>query len=411
MQVPISYLCQIPGNTSSISFTATAYNSDSNYSVCRDGIIGYGTVTSTSPDGSKTVTQFSSYSGSAADSYQESGTYDLITKRGVISHKDKIDCGSETGGGVYIAMPVSDSKNMRGLPLTVSVYHTNNSLRKKTEYTYSSDVVSLNWIYYNNLDSFVRTPWECKSPLLSTETVKDYTSDGSYRTTVHSFERNTSGQVTKETFSSSNCPGDVIKLYRKYYHESGETGASSALKAAIHSIARTRTSGGTEYLTDGEKYAYSSPSVHIKPSSVTFYAFNTPIAVSSSGSALNTITQGAATVTSYQYNSSTHYLTRIDRPGGAWTTCSWNGTHLMSRTDNASGNVTSFTWKDLVGLSSMTYPSGMSETYQYDSNYRLYRILDSDGNPVTQYQYNLAAAPTSISGLTWSQSFILQTTL
>ena len=410
MQVPISYICLITGNTSSISFTATAYNSDSNYSVCRDGIIGYGTVTSTSPDGSKTVTLFSSYSGSTADSYQEGGTYDLITKRGVISHNDLIDCGSETGGGVYIAMPISDRKNMRGLPLTVSVYHSNNSLRKKTEYTYSSDVVSLNWIYYNNLDSFVRTPWECKSPLLSSETVKDYTSDGYYRTTVHSFERNTSGQVIKETFSSSNCPGDVIKLYRKYYHESGETGSSTALKAAIHSIARTRTSGGTEYLTDGEKYAYSSPSVHIKPSSVTYYAFNTPTAVSSSSSALNAITQGTATVTSFQYNTSTYYLTRIDRPGAGWTTCSWNGTHLASRTDNVSGNVTSFTWKDLVGLASVTYPSGMAETYQYDSNNRLYRILDSDGNPVTQYQYNLSATPTSISGLTSTQSYILQTT-
>ena len=410
MQVPISYICLITGNTSSISFTATAYNSDSNYSVCRDGIIGYGTVTSTSPDGSKTVTLFSSYSGTNADSYQDGGTYDLITKRGVISHNDLIDCGSETGGGVYIAMPISDRKNMRGLPLTVSVYHSNNSLRKKTEYTYSSDVVGLNWIYYNNLDSFVRTPWECKSPLLLTETVKDYTSDGTYRTTVHSFERNTSGQVIKETFSSSNCPGDVIKLYRKYYHESGESGASAALKGAIHSIARTRTSGGTEYLTDGEKYAYSSPSVHIKPSSVTNYAFNTPLGISSSSSALNAITQGTATVTNFQYSTSTYYLTRIDRPGGGWTTCSWNGTHLVSRTDNASGNVTSFTWKDLVGLSSVTYPSGMSETYQYDSNNRLYRILDSDGNPVTQYQYNLAAAPTGVTGLTSTQSFILQTT-
>ena len=410
MQVPISYICSITGNTSSISFTATAYNSDSNYSVCRDGIIGYGAVTSTSPDGSKTVTQFSSYSGSTADSYQESGTYELITKRGVISHNDKIDCGSEIGGGVFIAMPISDRKNMRGLPLTVSVYHADNSLRKKTEYAYSSSVVGLNWIYYNNLDSFARTPWECASPLLSSVTVKDYTSDGSYRTSVHSFERNTSAQVIKETFSSSNCPGDVIRLYRKYYHESGESGASTALKGAIHSIARTRTSGGTEYLTEGEKYAYSSPSVHIKPSSVTYYAFNTPSAVSSSTSVLNAITQGTATVTGFQYNSSTYYLTRMDRPGGGWTTYSWNGTHLVSRTDNVSGNVTSFTWKDLVGLSSVTYPSGMSETYQYDSNNRLYRILDSDGNPVTQYQYNLAAAPTGVTGLTSTQSYILQTT-
>ena len=410
MQVSIPYICLITGNTSSISFTATAYNSDSNYSVCRDGIIGYGTVTSTSPDGSKTVTQFSSYSGSTADSYQESGTYDLITKRGVISHKDMIDCGSESSGGVYVAMPVSDRKNMRGMPLTVSVYHADNSLRKKTEYTYSSDVVGLNWIYYNNLDSFVRTSWECRSPLLSAETVKDYTSDGSYRTTVHSLERNTSGQVTKETFSSSNCPGDVIRLYRRYYHESGETGASTCLKGAIHSIARTRTSGGTEYLTGGEKYAYSSPSVHIKPSSVTYYAFNTPSTVSSSSSALNAITQGMATVTSFQYNTSTYYLTRIDRPGGDWTTCTWSGTHLVSRTDNNSGNVTSYTWKDLVGLSSVTYPSGMSETYQYDSNNRLYRILDPDGNPVTQYQYNLAANQTGVTGLTSTQSFILQTT-
>ncbi len=410
MQVPIAYICLALGSTASISFTVTGYNADSNYSVCRDGIIGYGKVTATSPDGSYVETQFSSYSGSTADAYKENELYDLIMKKGVISHLDRIDCGTESSAGIYIAMPVSDRKNMRGLPLSVSVYHADGSLRKRTEYTYSSDTVGLNWIYYNNIEYFVRTHWECRSPLLATETVKDYTSDGTCRTTVRSLERNACGQVMKETLSSPDCPGEVTRLYRKYFHESGEAGASSALKGAIHSTARTRTSGGTEYLTGGEKYAYGSPSVHVKPLSATYYAFDTPVTITPSLPALTAITQGTPTLTSFQYDASTYYLTRTDRPGGGWTTYVWDGTHLASRTDNASGNTTAYTWKDLVGLAGVTYPSGLSETYEYDQNNRLCRILDADGNPVTKFQYNLAGTPTAIPGLSALNSSILRTT-
>ena len=409
MQVPISYSCLAPG-TASISFTVTGYNADSDYSVSRDGIIGYGKVTATSPDGSYVETRFSSYSGSTADAYKENELYDLIMKKGVISHLDRIDCGTNTSAGIYIAMPVSDRKNMRGLPLSVSVFHADGSLRKRTEYTYSSDIVSLNWIYYNNIEYFVRTHWECRSPLLSSETVRDYTGDGSSRMTLHSIERNASGQVTGESFSSTDCPGEVTRLYRRYFHESGEAGASSALKGAVHSTARTRTTGGTEYLTGGEGYAYSAPSVHTRPSSVTYYAFNTPSAVSSSVSPLDLITQGTAATASFQYDTSTYYLTRADRPGGAWSTYDWNGTHLVSKTENVAGNTTSYTWKDLVGLSGVTYPSGLSETYEYDSCNRLYRILDADGNPVTRYRYSLAGNPTAIPGLSLQNSSILKTT-
>ncbi|MBQ6302262.1 MAG: hypothetical protein IJK75_07740 [Bacteroidales bacterium] len=410
MVVPVTYVSPSGYGGSNLACTITGYNADSDYSVCRDGIIGYGTVTATGPDGSYSETVFSSYSGSTADIYQEGGMFEQITKRGIISYGDKIDCGPETLGGAYIAMPVSDRKNMRGVPLSSSIYHADGSLRKRTEYTYVADTVGLNWIFYNSLESFVRTPWECRSPLLATETVKDYTSDGTCRTTVRSLERNACGQVMKETLSSPDCPGEVTRLYRKYFHESGEAGASSALKGAVHSTARTRTSGGTEYLTGGEKYAYGSPSVHVKPLSATYYAFDTPVTITPSLPALTAITQGTPTLTSFQYDASTYYLTRTDRPGGGWTTYVWDGTHLASRTDNASGNTTTYTWKDLVGLAGVTYPSGLSETYEYDQNNRLCRILDADGNPVTKYQYNLAGTPTAIPGLSALNSSILRTT-
>ena len=43
-------------------------------------------------------------------------------------------------------------------------------------------------------------------------------------------------------------------------------------------------------------------------------------------------------------------------------------------------------------------------------NNRLYRVLDSDGNPVSKYEYNLAGNPTAISGLSSDKSCILKTT-
>lgn len=82
---------------------------------------------------------------------------------------------------------------------------------------------------------------------------------------------------------------------------------------------------------------------------------------------------------------------RIDYPGGRWTQYLWSadGRYLQSTTTNDSSNTASYTWQDLVGLTSVTLPSGQSESYTYDSKGRLSERKDSDGTSTQTYQYHL----------------------
>jgi YD repeat-containing protein len=50
--------------------------------------------------------------------------------------------------------------------------------------------------------------------------------------------------------------------------------------------------------------------------------------------------------------------------------------------------VTSYTYYPLIGVKTMTDPSGYTSTYQYDSFNRLQYIKDADNNVLKQYEYN-----------------------
>lgn len=50
--------------------------------------------------------------------------------------------------------------------------------------------------------------------------------------------------------------------------------------------------------------------------------------------------------------------------------------------------VTLYTYRPLVGVSSVTDPSGRKTTYEYDGFGRLIKVTDEDGNPLESYEYN-----------------------
>lgn len=60
------------------------------------------------------------------------------------------------------------------------------------------------------------------------------------------------------------------------------------------------------------------------------------------------------------------------------------------RRDTAMQNylVSTYTYDPLLGLRSVTYPSGIRENYIYDSSNRLKQILDVDGKILKEYSYN-----------------------
>ena len=69
-----------------------------------------------------------------------------------------------------------------------------------------------------------------------------------------------------------------------------------------------------------------------------------------------------------------------------WST---DGRHLLSSASNDASNITSYTWQDLVGLTSVSMPTGQGESYEYDDRKRLAEIHDTDGAKTVSYEYHL----------------------
>lgn len=53
--------------------------------------------------------------------------------------------------------------------------------------------------------------------------------------------------------------------------------------------------------------------------------------------------------------------------------------------------VTTYTYKPLVGITSMTDPSGRTTTYEYDNNGKLIHVRDDENESVKSYEYNIVS--------------------
>ena len=50
-------------------------------------------------------------------------------------------------------------------------------------------------------------------------------------------------------------------------------------------------------------------------------------------------------------------------------------------------HVTTYTYKPMVGITSVTDPSGRRKTYDYDTSGRLITVKDESGNIIERYDY------------------------
>lgn len=390
---PIQHLPANQGDPAVPEYNVTGYNGDVDYSVSGDRFVGYADVTRIHPDHSRTETVFSSYSNGYGDGFgmEDGGQvtgFPLIMKRNVVYAGDKIYCDEYVGNPVTICAS-TDRRNMRGRPLSVTVRDAAGVLRQRTEYTYIADTVSLGYIYMNNVESFLAMPWKSLCAMQASETMTDYFG-GQGLATVRGREYNAYGQVSCESLSSPQQPGETLRTHFVYAHEAGLSNSSIALPSALYSVAKTRTINGTRYLLAGERYTYYNFSVHIKPYQVHRFLYSSPPVISPSiPGAAPFVNLTGDQVFTFQYDPVTLFPTRVDRPGEAWTTYSWTGIHLTGRSENASDNHFSYTWQDLVGLKTLTTPAGTTETYEYDGHGRLYQVKDTDSSVVGVNHYHL----------------------
>lgn len=352
-----------------VNKTVIAYGADSDYDMSRDCNIGYGAVQVTSPDGSFTLHSFSNYSGEYADGFMPDNMYQVFTKRGNFELMDFIETQEGTYSS-YIAYPCSDRRNMRGRPLSVSDYDAEGTLLQRKEYSYTYDTVSLNWIYFNNLDTFIRMPWECRSAILSEERTTDYRY-GTTLTTIRQMDYNSLGQIACETISSPQDPDRTVSTSYSYLHQDGCH--AGTLPSAISCAQRSVMLLGSTYELQRKDFFYENFALHSRPSRTSLCA---PFMNSAGRSTLF-------------LRDNLFRETQVTLPGSQHIWYVWSGNNLGSSASGTAANRKGYSWKDLVGLTGMTLPDGRTQTCTYSERNRPWEHRDSDNNTISSNQIQL----------------------
>jgi uncharacterized protein RhaS with RHS repeats len=61
---------------------------------------------------------------------------------------------------------------------------------------------------------------------------------------------------------------------------------------------------------------------------------------------------------------------------------------LRANSDLKNFQITTYTYNPLIGVTSITPPSGVREIYKYDTANRLEKVVDVNGNIFKEYKYN-----------------------
>lgn len=356
-------------NGSVISF------SSSNGFPTRDGHIGYSSVIETYEDGSWKKYSFSS---PAQTAYCDGQDYDEedINKQ-VFGPYDSMTASVSTP----LRHPVTvDRKNMRGQLLRTDLFDAQDSLKKAVVMAFDEDIVTLNKIYFNRGSHFGRMHWSARSPLLSSKAETTYENGGSMTVTT-TYAHNSHGQISKETVDGGPSSG----AYGTYYRYGWENYPATPIPAAKTDILKTRTIGNIERVILKERYLYSI--LNIRPVSYTQYHIQVPPVFYSWMLTAVNFGDGNPRTTTFTYDSQNR-LIRADLPGGYSIQYTWDGNNPSSKTEHGDKK-TEYSWKDLVGLTGITSPSGLSESYEYDQLNRPWKVLDADGNTVSVIHYHL----------------------
>lgn len=283
-----------------------------------------------------------------------------------------------------------DRRDLRGLPVSRTVIDADGNTRSFEEYTYDSDIVTVDSLMFNEVASFYLGSYSVVGayPGETERTNIIYNENGSEVGRLTRTERivyNAFGQKTHEQVISAT---DTLETRYRYIQEAGAS-SPSGFTRLLCDAARLRYVGGRPYLVDAAHYDYGvADNPH--PTRITRYDVGDGIDVTGLGNdAMFTSAQSNTAVQyDFQYDSKFH-LTRASFPGGAWISYTWDGNNISSKTINGTANTMLFDWQDMVGLTGITSSSGLSESYEYDSHNRPWKVIDTDGNTVSVTHYHL----------------------
>ena len=318
--------------------------------------LGYGKVTQRYPDGSRTEHTFYGW-----EDYPDYYSTDAITT--VVSDTSPLNDTARTRL-LNMFLPASqDQSPLRGAPKSVSEYDARSVLRYRREMVYDP-AVPAGVIEGANLFTICGSVTKFRTKPLLKESVE--TADGLSVSTRWSRDGN--GRISRVTTT------DLQSGYSKsvsYSYCDGLTGSDASVcpGAVRETVTRTRESATAQaVVTDRGRFSYDRSDGSARPSSMTVYRMD------SSG------VEDFISVT----RDSRLRPTRVVLPGGAYIEYTWDasGRNILSRTENGPEGVSTYRWSDMIGLTSVTYPSGLSERYTYDPHNRLSTVRDSDGDLV-----------------------------
>lgn len=374
---------------------AIAYTDDCSLSPLREPHVVYTEVTETYPDESSIVNTFYN-----KDDYNDIKMYleenasvsgvEYTPKDHYYSYEDRV---YYKGDPVFLnqvrttLLPCThDYSRIRGKLKSVNEYDCNGMLKRAVEYRYgySLSPAHTQVMAFNALFDYVKVPYRIYAPLLQTELHSTMYDNGMVQKIIN-YTYNDADQITQV----AETTGDNTKITRyKYYSEQFPEYSGDVLKTAIYSKADiTEGLEDENYLNCALVYNYDDLS-NPHPSTIDIYMSDNPtVIVSNPFDVPDSYMKRTVT---YTYDENTCRLVREDFTGGMYNLYLWdnNWRNVISTTRNAVENTTSFQWRDMIGPTSITYPSMQSQTYLYDSANRLQTVMDSDGNAKVEYRYH-----------------------
>jgi len=171
-------------------------------------------------------------------------------------------------------------------------------------------------------------------------------------------------------FTSGNST--IIMPAQSYELEFKPTGNEYVLKEEI--ISYSSNGNPLEFISrDGIHnsyiWGYNDTYPVIKAENLTIAQLNSLVSTSLSGTGFSSLETLLNSITSF--------------PNTSWNTFNQN-----LRNNASTAMITTYTYKPLIGMTSVTDPSGNATYYEYDSFGRLQYVRERDGNIIQQYKYH-----------------------
>ena len=327
---------------------ATSFGNQSTPVTAQSAFIGYSYVITTYPDGSTKETRFFNDD----DEYPEDlNEHVWLNGRYGFGDEDEILYNLFT-------TPCVDRSCIRGKLSQEIWYDSEGEISREVDYTYSFYTISEQMRLVNMVNCLTYQDFSIDYPELTSVTMIDHGLSTSSSYSYDALGRKVGEEINNGLFGSH--------ISRTFTYD-------SKFKGSIASQAEVKT---RSHVLDSDEstmtYTYDHSGKNRIPVSI----------VETHG--------GTSRTTTIQCNTK-YRPVRINYPGRRWTQYMWNseGSQLLGNTTNAAGNTTSYTWKDIARLKSVTMPTGLSESYDYDSHSRMSGRRDSDGRLIQSYEYHL----------------------